>query len=182
MENRNIIIMLIIIIVALAAAIGFALMNPTLAKQPTKISITSGNEQYEDESVLTVLLADLNKTPLSKEIVNITVTDTNGKVVLDDVVKTDSKGNAKLELDLKKGKYNVNVTYSGNDNHTGNTTSQNLTIKEEVAQAQVETSNVDSGSFYSPQSGRVIYTGEVHEGPDGHTWKHLGNNQWEKID
>ena len=49
-------------------------------------------------------LTDLNKTPISKEIVNITVTNSKCKVVVDEVVKTDSKGKTKLDLDLKKEK------------------------------------------------------------------------------
>ena len=43
-------------------------------------------------------------------------------------------------------------------------------------------SNYDSGAFYSAQEGRTIYTGEIHDAPDGHQYKHLGNNEWEKID
>ncbi|MCI7428491.1 MAG: hypothetical protein MSS83_05240, partial [Methanobrevibacter sp.] len=85
-------------------------------------------------------LTDLNKTPISKEIVNVTVTNSKGKTVVDDVVKTNSKGKAKLVLDLKKGKYNVVVTDGGNENYTGNNTTQKLTIKEEV----VETASVSS--------------------------------------
>ena len=34
-------------------------------------------------------------------------------------------------MDLKKGKYKVNVSYGGNKNYTGNNTTQKLTIKEE---------------------------------------------------
>ena len=143
MENRNIIIILVAIIVILAVAIGFALLNPTVAKEPTKIKITSDKEQYEGGE-LSIKLTDLNKTPLSKEIVNITITNKKGKVVVDDVVKTNSKGKAKLDLDLKKGSYNVNVSYGGNENYTSNNTTQKLTIKEEeVVEATVE--NVDSG-------------------------------------
>ena len=84
MENRNIIIILLVIIVALAAAIGFMLMNPTHTKEPCKIKITSDKEQYKGGE-LSIVLTDLNKTPLSKEIVNITITDKKGKVVVDDV-------------------------------------------------------------------------------------------------
>ena len=73
---------------------------------------------------------------------NITITNSKGKVVVDDVVKTDSKGKAKLDLDLKKGKYNVTVSYGGNENYTGNNTTQKLTINEEV----VETASVSSTS------------------------------------
>ena len=140
MENRNIIIILIVIIVILAAAIGFTMMNPMHAKEPTQINITSDKEQDEGGK-LSVQLTDLNKTPLSKEIVNITITNGKGKVVVDDVVKTNSKGKASLNLDLKKGKYNVTVSYGGNENYTGNNTTQKLTIKEKVVEATVEQSS-----------------------------------------
>jgi ABC-type Na+ efflux pump permease subunit len=137
MENKNLIIILLVIIVILAAAIGFVLLNPTSAKEPTKIKITSDKEQYEGGE-LSIQLTDLNKTPLSKEVVNITITNSKGKVIFDDVVKTNSKGKAKIDLDLKKGKYKVNVTYGGNENYTGNNTTQKLTIKEEVVEATAE--------------------------------------------
>ena len=141
MENKNIIIILLVIIVILAAVIGFMLLNPTVAKEPTKIKITSDKEQYEGGK-LSITLTDLNKTPLSKEIVNITITNKKGKVVVDDVVKTNSKGKAKLDLNLKKGIYKVNVSYGGNENYTGNNTTQKLTIKEKkVVEATVEHAN-----------------------------------------
>ena len=141
MENKNIILILLVIVVILAAVIGFMLLNPTVAKEPTKIKITSDKEQYEGGK-LSITLTDLNKTPLSKEIVNITITNKKGKVVVDDVVKTNSKGKAKLDLNLKKGKYKVNVSYGGNENYTGNNTTQKLTIKEKkVVEATVEHAN-----------------------------------------
>lgn len=180
MEHKHIIIILLAIIVILAAGIGVALMSPAHSKQPTAIKITSNNTQYEDDASISVKLADSNRTSLSKEIVNITITDKDGKVVVDNVVKTDNNGSAKLELDLKKGTYQVNVTYQGNDNYTGNTTTQKLQIEEEAVEA--ETDNYDAGAFYSKQSERTIYTGEVQDAPDGHKWKHLGNNEWVKID
>lgn len=153
MENKNIIIILLVIIVILAAAIGFALLNPMHAKEPTKIKITSDKEQYEGGE-LSITLTDLNKTPISKEIVNVTITNSKGKVVVDDVVKTNSKGKAKLDLDLKKGKYKVNVTYGGNENYTGNSTTQKLTIKEEVVEATVS----ESSSQSSQSSGSSTHT------------------------
>ena len=142
MDNKNIIIILIIIIVILAAAIGFTVLNPMHAKEPTKIKITSDKEQ-EEGGKLSIQLTDLNKTPLSKEIVNVTITNGKGKVVVDNVVKTNSKGKASLNLNLKKGKYNVTVNYGGNENYTGNNTTQKLTIKEEekVVEATVEQSS-----------------------------------------
>ena len=150
MESRNIIIILLVIIVALAAAVGFMLMNQTNAKEPCKIKITSDKEQYKGGE-LSIVLTDLNKTPLSKEIVNITITDKKGKVVVDDVVKTNSKGKAKLDLKLKKGNYKVNVTYGGNENHTGCNITQKLKIKEKVVKAQ-ETSSSSNGGSSEPSS------------------------------
>lgn len=151
MENKNIIIILVAVIVILAAAVGLILLNPMHAKEPTKIKITSDKDQYEGGKI-SIKLTDLNKTPVSKEIVNITITNKKGKVVVDDVVKTNSKGKAKLDLDLKKGKYKVNVTYEGNENYTGNSTTQKLTIKEEeVVEAEVEYSSqpqTSSGNSY----------------------------------
>ena len=145
MENKNIIIILIVIIVILAAAIGFTMFNPMHAKEPTKVKITSDKEQYEGGE-LSIQLTDLNKTPLSKEVVNITITNSKGEVVFDNVEKTDSKGKAKIDLDLKKGKYNVTVTYGGNENYTGNNTTQKLTIKEEVVKAEPASSSTTSNT------------------------------------
>ena len=131
MESKNIIIILIVIIVILVVAIGFTMFNPIHAKEPTKIKITSDNEQNEGGN-LSIHLTNLNKTPLSKEIVNVTITNSKGKVVVDEVVKTNSKGKSKLDLNLKKGEYVVNVTYGGNDNYTGNSSTQKLKINKEV--------------------------------------------------
>ena len=147
MENKNIIVILIVIIVILAAAIGFTVLNPMHAKEPTKIKVTS-NKTLSEGDDLSVKLTDLNKTPLSKQNVNITVKDSKGKVVANKTVKTNDKGNAKMDLNLKKGKYDVSVTYGGNENYTGNNTTQKLTIKEKVAQAQPTSSQSSSGNRY----------------------------------
>lgn len=90
MENKNIIIILIVIIVILLAAIGFAFLNPTTAKQPAKVKITSDKSQYIDDAKLSIKLSDLNNTPISNEIVNITIAE-KGEVVVDSVVKTNEK-------------------------------------------------------------------------------------------
>ncbi|WP_405306114.1 hypothetical protein [Methanobrevibacter sp.] len=160
MENRNLMIILLAVIVVIAVVAGVMLLNPINAKEPTKIKITSDNEQYENEGELSIKLTDLNKTPISKEIVNITITNKKGKVVVDEVVKTNSKGKAKLDLNLKKGKYKVNVSYDGNGNFTGNNTTQKLTIKEkEVIESESSSSSGGSSSddyVYSSQKGDYV--------------------------
>ena len=145
MENRNIIIILLAIIVVLGVVAGVMFLQTGNAKEQTYVEITSDKSQYEGGK-LSVLLTDLNKTAISKEKVNITITNSNDKVVVNKTVKTNSKGMAKLDLDLKKGKYAVDVTYGGNDNYTGNSTSQKLTIKEEVK--ETTSSAQSSGNSY----------------------------------
>ena len=86
MEYKNIIIILLIIIVILLAGIGVMLLNQTHAKEPVKIKITSDKEQYEGGE-LSIVLADLNKTPISKEIVNVTITDSKGKKWIVNAIK-----------------------------------------------------------------------------------------------
>ena len=160
MENKKIIIILIAVIAVIAIVAGAMFLQTGNAKEPTIIKITSDKEQYEGGE-LSIKLTDLNKTPLSKEIVNVTITNKNGKVVIDDVVKTNSKGNAKLKLDLKKGKYNVNVTYGGNESYTRNNTTQKLTIKEEVKETVSESNYESSSDYYqSSKPPRTEYTGD----------------------
>ena len=143
------------------------------AKEPTKIKVTSDKKQYEGGK-LSIELTDLNKTPLSKQIVNITITNKKGKVVVDDVVKTNSKGKAKLDLNLKKGKYKVNVSYGGNENYTGDNTTQKLTIKEKkVVEATVENVNSNDNSAGQasdskmPEETRKIYEARQKAADDG---------------
>ena len=157
MESKNIIIILIVIIVILAAAIGFMVVKPMHAKEQTKIKVTSNKTLYEGKD-LNVKLTDLNKTPLSNENVNITIKNDKGKVVANKTVKTDDKGNAKMDLKLKKGKYDVQVTYGGNDNYTGNNTTQKLTIKEKETRTE-ESSNTN----YEQNVQKLEFNGKTHE-------------------
>ena len=178
MENKNIIIILIVAIVVLAAVIGFILMNPTHTKVPCKIKITSDKEQYKGGK-LSVKLTGLNNTPLSKEVVNVTVTDKKGKVVVDDVVKTNSKGKATLDLKLKKGNYKVNVTYGGNENYTGDNATQKLKIKEKkkvenTISSQTGSDNTESQSSQSSSDDyrpAVDSSGITREEADKYGWR-----------
>ena len=146
------------IIVILAAAIGFMVLKPMHAKEPTKIKVTSNKTLYEGKD-LTVKLTDLNKTPLSKQKVNITIKNSKGKVVANKTVKTDDKGNAKMDLKLKKGQYDVTVNYAGNENYTGNNTTQKLTIKEKKIVAQTgESSNANEQN-----NQELEFNGKTHE-------------------
>ena len=156
MENRNIIIILVAVVIVLAVIAGAMFMQQSHAKEPTKLKITSDKKQTEG--------GKLNKT------------------VVDDVVKTDTKGKAKLDLNLKKGKYTVNVTYGGNENHTGNTTAQKLTIKEKAKKTTSKKNSVDTSAYpdYSPKVGnyRLIESQQeigLIETPDGNNYVITGD-------
>ncbi len=179
MENRNIIIILIVIIVILASAIGFMVLKPMHAKEPTKVKITSNDTLYEGKD-LTFKLTDLNKTPISNEDVSITIKNSKGKVIANKTVKTNDNGNAKMDLKLKKGKYAVLVAYGGNENYTGNNTTQKLTIKEEVVEAQQSASSSNSGS--SQSSGWTDSEGAYHFYENGQEYVGDPNRQHMTIE
>ena len=166
MENKKIIIILVAIIVVLAAVLGVMFLQSTTAKEPTKVKIISNKTQYEGGE-LSIKLTDLNGTAISKEIVNVTITNSKGKVVVDDVVKTNSKGKAKLDLDLKKGKYNVNVSYDGNENYTGNNTTQKLTIKEEEVVVEQPVHSQKTSTQSSSSSNEIRFDEELNVYYDG---------------
>lgn len=150
MENKNIIVALIIIIVVLAAVLGVVFFYSTNAKKSSEIKITSNKTLSAGDS-LSVKLTGLNNTAISNETVKITIKDSNGNVAVNKTVKTNTKGKASLDLDLKKGNYNITAEFEGNEKYAGNSTFQKLTVKEEVTQLTGENS-VDTTSYPSYSS------------------------------
>ena len=180
MENKNIIIaVLVIIVVILAVALASMLMPSLNAKQDSKIVITSNNTLHEGDK-LTVKLTDLNKTPIKDEKVNVTLTDQNGKVLVNKSIKTDLKGKASMKLDLDPGKYNVNLTFGGNDNFTACNASKKITIEEMVQQQTVEQAQVQESTSSSGDSSsggddlrpEVDSTGITREQADYYGWQY----------
>ena len=180
MENKHIIIILLVIILVLVAAIGFMMFNQANTKEQTIVQITSDAKQTEG-GALSVKLTDLNDAPIANEIVNVKVADKNGKVVVDDVVKTDSKGKAKLDLDLKKGKYSVNVTYGGNENYTANGTTQKLTIKEKVAKTAIVESSTSEVSSQSSQRQEDQVTSDGWDPKEHEVSREQLDNGYERV-
>lgn len=148
-KDKIIIIGLIIVIVALIVALAIAMQPPT--KENTKLKITSNKTLYEGDT-LKVKLTDINGTPINDEVINISITNKNGDIA-EYSVTTNDKGVAKLKLDQKSGKYTVNCTYGGNENYTGNNTTQKLEIKEEVVETEPVEEQYSSSSHSSPYDG-----------------------------
>lgn len=177
-KNKLIIIALLVIIAALLVGI-FALM-PNFAKTDSKLEII-GNDTINEGDNLQIKLTDTNGTALANQTINITITDKNQTKDYQSVV-TNDEGIGELKLEKDAGEYNVTISYDGNDSYKGCIATKNVTIKEEVVETSSSSTVSDPGAFYSAQSEEVIYTGEIKDAPDGHKWKHLGNNEWVKID
>ena len=129
MEDKNIIIILVAVIIILAVAVGVMYFQSMNVSEQSIVKITSDNALYEGND-LSVELSDLNKTPISDADIDIVIKDKDGDIVVNGMVKTDSKGKAKLNLDLSKGKYDVEAIFNGNDNFTLSNATQKLTIEE----------------------------------------------------
>ena len=137
MDNKNIIIaLLIIIVVILTAMVAMVLMPSSSAQKDSKVSIACNKTLYVGDDV-TVKLTDLNKTPIENAVVKVVVKDKGGDVVVNESLKTNSKGKAKLDLELDAGKYTVNATFDGNENFTGNSTTKKITVEEIVVEEEV---------------------------------------------
>ena len=181
--DRNKIIILALIIIIIAFIIGMVAIMPGFGKETTNLTIKSNDTISQGDSVK-IELTDMNGTPIDNETVNVTIKDDKGDVEHKSAVTNDD-GIAKVKIE-EPGNYTVNCTFEGNDNFTENTTTQEVEVVEDVADDSSSSddsgSDDDPGAFYSAQEGRVIYTGEVHDAPDGHRYKHLGYNEWAKLD
>lgn len=184
MEKNKILIIALIAVIAVLL-IGIAVVMPGFGKEKANITIKSNDTISQGESIK-IELTDVNGTPIDNETVNVTLTDENGTEDVKVAVLTDDEGIAEVEIDEEEvvGNYTVECTFEGNDNFTEETTTQEIEIVEEDVEDDVEdtSEDIDYGAFYSEQAGRVIYTGEIHDGPDGHRYRHLGYNEWEMVD
>lgn len=184
MEKNKILIIALIAVMAVLI-IGLAVVMPGYGKEKANITIKSNDTVSQGESI-EIELTDVNGTPIENETVNVTLTDENGTEDVKVAVLTDDDGVAQVEIDEKDelvGNYTVECTFEGNDNFTEETTTQEIEIVEDAVDDIEDTSgDVDYGAFYSEQAGRIIYTGEIHDGPDGNRYRHLGYNEWELVE
>ena len=132
-KNKMIILALIVVIADLLVGMA-AMMMPNMGKQDTKLKFKSNSTLTEGDS-LKVKLTDANGTAIANQTVNIILTNKNKST--DHSVVTNEKGVGTLKLDKDSGKYNVTVSYGGNENYTGNNTTQKLTIKDKAVEQNI---------------------------------------------
>ena len=183
--DKNKIIMLLIAIIAIILVVG-ALSMSNAFKQEPKIDIVTNGTVHANTTFLVKSTAPNNNTTIANETISIEILDNESNTVIDEEVKTNEYGEAAIELtNVSEGNYTVNVTFEGNDEFKECSVEEDLEIINDTVEESSPEDNstdVDEGAFYSEQAGRTVYTGEVQLGPDGHYWKHLGNNEWVKID
>lgn len=182
MEYNKIIILLVVVLIAIVAVGALFLTNPM--KQDSKIDVIT-NTTLHTGSAFLVKLTDLNNASIANESLSIVILDNSGNVVLKKSVDTNDNGEASLELvNISEGNYSVNITFDGNDEFKSCSILHRMELTNLMADviSQDASVPVDTGAFYSEQAGRTIYTGEVQLAPDDHYWRHLGNNEWERID
>lgn len=147
-KNRIIIIILIVVIAALL--VGIVAMMPNVNKQDTNLKFKSKSTLTEGDS-LKIKLMEANGTAIANQTINITITGKDKSSDYHSVV-TDENGIGKLKLDKSAGKYNVTVSYGGNDKYKPSNATKKITVEEKVAEAQVSYSSqsqTSSGNQYS---------------------------------
>ena len=150
----------------------------------TYCTINVKAENVEDVIVTITYSRDGNK--LASEKYKATINE-KGNIVLESkesFKKYPDKAVIKIYSTDKKLLNRVNVNLKTDDSTqvakgNGTVTAESITIAQHSA---TSSTNSDPGAFYSYQDGRTVYTGEINLAPDGHHWKHLGNNKWVKID
>lgn len=141
-KNKIMIIVLIAIIAALL--VGIFAMMPNTNKQDTKLTFKS-DSTLDEGSPLKIKLIDANGTAIANQTVNVTITDDDSSNSYYSVVTT-GKGIGKLDLDKSPGKYNVAISYGGNDQYNGCNATKKIKIEEKVVEATVNQSSSESSS------------------------------------
>lgn len=182
MKNIKRIMAIAFIVIAVSLLLTAVAAWPDFGKKDTKLKFKTESPITQGDAIK-IKLKDVDGNPLANKTVNITVKCSHGFEKNYSVI-TNKNGNAKLKLKIEPDEYQVCCTFEGDDGLNASSANRTFTIEEDSSDVQTEstTSDYDPGAFYSAQAGRTIYTGEVQEGPDGHTWKHLGYNEWVKID
>ena len=146
MERNKIIIIALIVVIA-ALLVGMVAMVPNMTKKDTKLKF-KGNATLEKGDTLKILLTDSDGATIAGQTVNVTIKDKDKSSDYHSV-ETDENGVGKIKLDKDAGKYEVTVTYGGNDKYKGCNETKKITIKEEEEAQPEQTSSSESSSSSS---------------------------------
>lgn len=126
------------VVVVIAVIVGGIVFAPSADAKFTTIDVLNKGDLGQN-GTLYVKLTDNEKTSLSGKTLHVKLTDSKGKVVYDESVKTHATGVAIVKLDnVSAGVYNLNITFDGDANYSSSSISQKLKIKGEHIEEQVE--------------------------------------------
>ena len=144
MEGKHKIIILALIIIIAALLAGRLISMPGLNKQDSSLTFESKTTLTEGD-YLQIKLTDGHATALANQTINVTITDKDNANSYYSVV-TDDNGIGKLKLDKDAGNYVATLSYGGNGNYNGCNAREQITIEEDIAEAEVTSSSTDSDS------------------------------------
>ena len=180
MDKKELIILGILAVIA-AVAIWFMYFSPVESAADYSMLNIIGDGTIGENGTVYAKLANGENVALRDKEVHITVKDSNGSVVFEDSSKTYVNGVVNFKLtNVSAGKYDVNITFDGDENFTSCGVSENLTIKageveEDVPDEIVEsvetadTSTQDSSSSqssYSTPSYSQSYSSDSYSSSD----------------
>ncbi len=153
--NKNIIIaILVIIIIAIAGFMFFSHPATTDGKLNTQINFLSGDTLKNGDQVQ-FELKDAQGAVIAGQTVIISYDDGSGNIQ-NYTVNTDANGKGYLTISGENpGKYDITVTYAGNDKYNACTGKQTITIEEGTSNAQetVEQNSTANTVMYNNNSG-----------------------------
>ena len=126
MENKNIIILVLIVVIVIAILVGIFATMSHVNKQDTNLTFKSNSTITEGDSIK-IRLTDANGTGIANQTINVTIRDKDKFSDYHSVV-TDKKGSGTLKLDKKPGKYEIIISYEGNDNYAGSNATKKVKI------------------------------------------------------
>jgi hypothetical protein len=180
MDKKELIILGILAVIA-AVAIWFMYFSPVEASSDYSMINIIGDGTIGENGTVYAKLANGENVALKDKEVHITVKDSNGSVVFEDSSKTYVNGVVNFKLtNVSAGKYDVNITFDGDENFTSCSVSEKLKIEageveEDVPDeivSSVETADTStqdtssSQSSYSSQSYRQSYSSDSYSSSD----------------
>ena len=180
MDKKELIILGILAVIA-AVAIWFMYFSPVEASSDYSMINIIGDGTIGENGTVYAKLVNGENVALKDKEVHITVKDSKGSVVFEDSSKTYVNGVVNFKLtNVSAGKYDVNITFDGDENFTSCSVSEKLTIKageveEDVPDeivSSVETADTStqdtssSQSSYSTQSYRQSYSSDSYSSSD----------------
>ncbi len=145
--DKNIIIIIALVVAVIAILAGAFAVMPNMNKQDTNLTLMSNSTINEGDSIV-IKLTDSDGNLLVNQTVNVSVTD-NNKTSSQYSLVTNETGFGVLKLDKTAGKYNVSISYGGNDKYNGCNVTQTLTIKDNSNETDTQQSSATSSSSNS---------------------------------